>query len=246
MTATSVFAAVVILLAGCGSGDGRTPEVATAARPSATGGTVCPPRGGTCRGDLAAGTYTSTTFQPAITYTVPEGWTNGIDLPRVFLVSRIADPVENFYGGNAINVMSDVGAAARNCDESLEPGVGRHADQLARWVAGLPGVQASEARPITVGGWTGSVVDVSFVPTWTKSCPFADEPVVPLVLNGDPAQFHPVRMFIAKGVSQRLYFLDAPDGGNVLISVLDIPQGIGFAEYVATVAPIVDSMHFVS
>jgi hypothetical protein len=51
---------------------------------------------------------------------------------------------------------------------------------------------------------------------WTRSCPFADEPVVPLVLTGDPARFHPV---------------------------LDIPQGIGFAEYVAIVTSIVDSMH---
>jgi hypothetical protein len=245
-TAAVAAVVVVILLAGCAPGDGTTTDQPPPARPSATGGSACPPVRGTCRGDLAAGTYTSATFRRTITYTVPQGWTNRIDLPRAFELARIADPVENFYGSNAIDVMLDVGAAAQNCDESLEPGVGRSADQLARWVAGLPGVQASQPRPVTVGGWSGSVVDVSFVATWTKTCPFADEPVVPLALTGDPAQFHPARTFIARGISQRLFFLDAPNGGNVLITVLDIPEGIGLADYVAIATPIIDSIRFAS
>lgn len=241
-----MFAVVVILLAGCESSEDTTVDGPPSAQPSATVPSACPAGGGTCRGDLTAGSYSSETFRPVITYTVPAGWSNTIDLPRSFLLARTDDPIEYFYGGNAILVMRDVGAAAQNCDESLEPGVGRSADQLARWVAGLPGLQAGTPRPATVGGWTGSVIDIGFAPTWTQHCPFADDPVVPLALTADPAQFHAQRSFIAKDMSEQLYFLDAPDGGNVLIVVLDIPGGIEFADYVAIATPVVDSMVFAS
>jgi hypothetical protein len=241
-TAAVVVAAVIILLAGCRSGHRTSASTAPPGRPSASAGPSCPPDGGTCLGDLAAGTHATATFQPAITYTVPAGWTNGLDLPSNVLLSRATDPVEDFYGGNGIEVMGDVAAAAQNCDETAEPGVGRTADQLARWVAGLPGVQAGSPRPAAVGGLSGFVVDLRLVDTWTKTCPFADEPVVPLMVVGDPAQFHPTRTFIAKGMSLRLYLLDRPDGGNLLINVVDIPDGIGFQDYLEVAAPIVNSM----
>jgi hypothetical protein len=137
-----------------------------------------------------------------------------------------------------------VGAAAQNCDESAEPGVGGTAEQLAKWVAGLPGVESGNPRPAAVGGWTGFVMDIRLAGTWTKTCPFADDPVVPLTLTGDPAQFHQTRTFIAKGLSLRLYFLDTPDGGNVQINVIDIPDGISFKDYLAVATPIVESMRF--
>lgn len=172
-------AAAIILLAGCDSGDA---EKATAT-PSAA--SPCPAELGTCRGDLAAGTYRSATFRPPITYTVPAGWTNGIDLPRNFLLARVTDPVEDFYGGNAINAMPNVVAAAQNCEEDGEPGVGRTAADLSRWIDGLPGVQASPSRPVTVGGWSGFVLDVQLAAGWTKTCPIAEEPMVPLLQTGD-------------------------------------------------------------
>jgi hypothetical protein len=135
-------------------------------------------------------------------------------------------------------------AAAQNCDENGEPGVGRTADQLARWIAGLPGVQATEPRPATVGGWSGFVLDIKLAATWTKTCPFAEEPVVPLTQTGDPAQFHPTGMFLAKGGSNRLYLLDAPGGGNLVIDVIDIPGGISLQQYLPAVRPVLDSMRF--
>jgi hypothetical protein len=243
--AASVVAAVVILLAGCGSGDGEKADPAPSAQPTPSATSACPQEGGgTCRGDLAAGTYTAATFQPAITYTVPAGWANGIDVPRNFLLARAADPVEDFYGGNAVTVMTDVRAAAQSCEQTPEPAVGRTADQLARWVAGLPGLQTSDPRPATVGGWHGFVLDVRLAAGWTKTCPYAEDPIVPLTQTGDPAQFHPIGTFIPKGGASRLYFLDAPGGGNLMIDVIDIPGGMSLQDYAAVAAPVIDSMHF--
>ena len=202
------------------------------------------PEGGTCRGDLAAGTYRTATFRPPITYTVPAGWTNGFDLPRNFLLARAADPVEDFYGGNAIQVMPDVVAAAQNCEESGEPGVGRTAGELARWVAGLPAVKASRPAPATVGGWHGFFVDIELAAGWTRTCPIAEEPMVPLLQTGDPAQFHPTGTFLPKGGADRLYLLDAPDGGAMLVTVIDIPGGMSLQEYLSVATPVIESVHF--
>lgn len=243
-TAAVVVAAVIILLAGCRSGPRISAGTASSGPPSASAGPSCLPNGGTCLGDLAAGTHASATFQPAITYTVPAGWTNALDLPSNVVLSRAADPVEDFYGGNSIEVMRNVAAAAQDCDKTAEAGVGRTADELARWVAGLPGVQAGSPRPAAVGGLSGFVVDLRLTDTWTKTCPFADEPVVPLMVVGDPAQFHPTSTFIASGMSLRLYLLDRSGGGNLLIEVIDIPDGIGFQDYLEVAAPIISSMRF--
>jgi hypothetical protein len=237
-------AAVIILLAGCESGDGGTADPAPSAQPSPTASSACPPELGTCLGDLTAGTHSTTTFRPAITYTVPAGWANGIDLPRNVLLARAADPVEDFYGGNGITIMANVVAAAQNCGESGESGVGRTADQLARWIAALPGLKSSSARPATIGGWSGSVLDIQMAPGWSKTCPFAEEPVVPLLQTSDPAQFHPTGTFLAKGGSNRLYLLDAPGGGNLLINVIDIPGGISLQGYLPVATPVVESMRF--
>src|SRR5262245_62683962 len=96
----------IILLAGCASAVdsgiyptpsavGSRPTESTAA--SASASPACDPRGGTCLGDIAPGTYTSTTFRPRVTYTVPAGWNNAMDLPTNFLLLRTDDPVVDFY-----------------------------------------------------------------------------------------------------------------------------------------------------
>ncbi|GIF52818.1 hypothetical protein DFJ67_1148 [Asanoa ferruginea] len=239
--------AAIILLAACDSGQGAPiptaqppPQAAESASPAAG----CAPQGGTCRGDLAAGTYTTTTFRPAITYTVPDGWINGLDLPGNFLLSRTVDPDENFYGSNGINLMADVAPAAQDCAEAAEPAVGRTAQEITRWLAGLPGLKSTTPRSTSIGGWSGFTVDLTLADTWKRSCPFADEPVLPLTISGDPAQFHLTRTIAVKGLSQRAYVLDRPDGKNLLILVLDIPGGVAFDDYLKIAAPVVESLRF--
>ncbi|MFF5297166.1 hypothetical protein [Paractinoplanes globisporus] len=248
-TVLAAVAAAVILLAGCDSGDGGSgsgdkAQSAPSAQPSPSASAACEPELGTCRGDLVAGTYRTATFRPPITYTVPPGWSNGIDLPHNFLLSRPGDPALDFYGGNAITIMSNVVAASQKCDDRGEPGVGRTAGDLARWIDRLPGVTATTPRPATVGGWPGFLLDIQLAQGWTKTCPVAEEPMVPLLQTGDPAQFHPTGIFLPKGGSNRLYLLDAPGGGNILIDIIDIPGGISLRDYLPAVTPVVESLYF--
>jgi hypothetical protein len=239
-----VAAVAIILLAGCESIRGSQAQPSPSPSASATASPPCHPLGGTCLGDLAAGTYTTATFRPQTTYTVPSGWNNGMDLPTSFLLARTDDPVVDLYGGNAIQVTSNVAAAAQNCDERAEPGVGRTAQAFALWLAGLPAVRSPGPRPTTLGGLTGFVIDAQLAPTWTGSCPFGAGSLIPVTIAGDPAQFRRQRAILPAGVSIRLYILDRPDGGNIAILVSDIPDGISFADYLVAATPVVGSMHF--
>ena len=242
----------IILVAGCASpADSRiypTPSIGgwptESIAPSASASPVCDPRGGTCLGDIAPGTYTSTTFRPRFTYTVPGGWSNTMDLPTNFLLARTDDPVVDFYGGNAINLVPNVAAASQNCEQTPEPGVGRTAQAISDWLVGLAAVQSSGPRPTTVGGLTGFVVDAQLTPTWTRSCPFGEGALIQMTVAGDPAEFRRHSAILAVGVSVRLYVLDRPGGGNVMVLVVDIPDEISFADYLMAATPVVESMQF--
>ena len=63
------------------------PSAATSASPEPSAATsaspelACPnPNGGDCLGEIPQGTHETTTFMPALTYTVPDGWANYEDL----------------------------------------------------------------------------------------------------------------------------------------------------------------------
>ena len=60
------------------------PPGATLDAPPAAVANHCPfPWGGKCLGPIPAGTYTTTTFQPSITYTVPDGLRSGVYAVRL-------------------------------------------------------------------------------------------------------------------------------------------------------------------
>jgi hypothetical protein len=46
----------------------------------------CAPEHGSCRGPLAAGSFTSTQFRPAFGYAVPDGWANVDHKPEFFFL----------------------------------------------------------------------------------------------------------------------------------------------------------------
>ncbi|HKD97511.1 MAG TPA: hypothetical protein VKB69_07885 [Micromonosporaceae bacterium] len=220
-----------------------TPAPATSA--AATAGSTCDPRMGTCLGPVAAGTYTSTSFNPPITYTVPAGWENFQDSLTDFMLDRTSDPVDDFFGQNAIYIHRNVSAAAQDCGSSAEPGVGRSVEQLAAWLGGLDGLTVTPAKPATMGGLDGLTLDIRLAKGWRKTCDWAnDRPIVPLTISGDPAQFRHTGHFTAQGGTWRFYLLATPDGGNVAVQLLDIPRGVSFDGYMKAVAPVLASLRF--
>jgi hypothetical protein len=238
---------LALMFAGCSSGPNTTPldpatpspiRESTITPSPATTSTTCNPLedGGPCLGELAAGTYRTTVFTPRITYTVTDGWANWEDLPGNFL---LVPPGENLEGVNNdtsdfIGIYHGVAAAAADCQEIPEPGVGRSAKALAAWFSRHPGLVTTDPQQTTVGGLRGIVLDMTLNQDWTATCPYAHagEPLVPLIIGAGPAALHHV---INASFTTRLYLLDQ-GSSNIVIEVVDHPgDPLGLKDYAALI-----------
>lgn len=191
----------------------------------------CPPHGGDCRGPLDAGTYTTRVFSPAITYTVPDGWENGEDLPGNFLL-QLAEDVRY------LGIYRDI-AAPLGCQEGPDASVGQTVTALTAWLTSHEGLVTTQPEPVSIGGLQGAYIDISLDPGWTVTCSFSDDmPVVPFIIGGGVSSLHHV---ILPGFVERLYLLEF-DGGNVVIEVG--PEGGSLSGYLEHVMPIIESLEF--
>ncbi|RJT75979.1 LamG domain-containing protein [Arthrobacter cheniae] len=221
-----------------------TPEGASLDEPEKSAPFVCPePGGGICLGTLAAGTYETTSFEPALTYTVPEGWTNREDLPGNMLLSRIDDPEEGTWGGSYIGVYQNVRAPAP-CGEQPQPEIGTSDAELATWYRTVPGLQVMRDVPVTVGGLPGVVLDLTLDSEWRTPCPPGALNAVPVLIGGGVSDLHHV---IGAPLEMRLFLLDW-DGGNVAIEVTALLEQHSLTNYLeeAGADAVVNSFDFAS
>jgi hypothetical protein len=245
-------AALIVILAftmvGCTAAPSANPsptsagtEAAASVAPSLTGRPRCPvwppERGGTCLGVLSAGTYSTTSFTPSITYTVPhDGWANMEDRDGIFVLLA---PGESFAGVEAdtsdwIGVFRSVGAAAAGCDEKVEPGV-VSAQALTDYFARQAGLVVTKPQPTSVGGLSGLMIDLSLAPGWTQTCPFIpDIPLVNLLIGTGPSELGVV---VEATWTTRLYLLDFGNE-NIAIYVMDHPGRFSLEDYDAVVRTI--------
>jgi hypothetical protein len=214
--------AIALLVAACGGAPLPPPVTAgPSAAPAVT--------------PLPAGTYTSVNFQPAVTFTVPDGWVLETDGP-LYLSLR---PVDNEMIG--IHLFRDPKAASQDptCPASPEPGVGGTSSELATWIGKRPGLAVSSPAMATVGGVPGTTIDVGLAADWTQSCPFANgTPAVPLF--NSPAIDHWV---VVGNERLRLYLLDVAAGATVVVD-LDAYDGDQIEDLIARSAGILRSLKF--
>lgn len=187
---------------------------------------------------LAAGTYTSVVFQPAVTFTVPDGWVLATDSAG-YLQLRPAD--QNVLG---IHLFRGASAASQDasCPLASAEGVGGSSIALVDWIRGLDGLNVSSPAMVTIGGLRGSSIDLSIKVGWTQSCSFANgAPTVPLLVEAGIG----LRWVLAGGERLRLYLLDIPGGDTLLIDIDDF-EGSQFDTFLRTAIPVVTSMTFAS
>jgi hypothetical protein len=185
---------------------------------------------------LPAGSHTSTVFQPAVTFTVPDGWVLATDSAG-YLQLRPAG--QDLLG---IHLFRGVSAASQDlaCPTDPQPGVGTSSIELVAWIRGLDGLTVSSPAMVTVGGRRGSSIDIGIVSGWTRSCPFANGvPTVPLLVD----QGTGLRWVIAGGERLRLYVLDLPDGGALIVDIDDF-DGSQLTAFMGVALPIVTSLQF--
>jgi hypothetical protein len=252
-------ATFMTLLSGCsvlGPGTGTAPEPQPAVvGPGApvTTDSDCPnPRGGSCLGPLPAGEYRTTTFEPQIGYTVPQGWTNLEDRPGDFRLSQPRDtrsgPFQPFrqygdqesaYGGSFFGIYRNAHAAALDCDELWQGHVGTTPDELVAWYETVPGLIVSEPLAVTVGGLDGLQIDLS-LESGAGTCSFDGHTAIPLTIGNGISRLHHA---IVQGLDVRLVFLAWGDG-NVTLEITNVREQHSAEDFRSQLQPIIDSLVF--
>lgn len=173
---------------------------------------------------MAAGTYQTTTFHPAITYTVPTGWSNFEDLPGNFL---LVPPSGNLPGVNAgtsdyIGIYTSIGAAAPRCRDGYAPGVGFTPKAIAHWLRTKRGLVTTRPIAASVGGLHGLRLDIQLSSTWKKTCPYSNgKPTIQLITGVPPSGLvHNMQ----RHLTIRLYLLRYR-AGTLAVEVDDVHKG---------------------
>ncbi|HYO43311.1 MAG TPA: hypothetical protein VES19_08950 [Candidatus Limnocylindrales bacterium] len=214
--------AVALFVAACG---GSVPPPAASPAASAPAATAMP-----------AGTYTSVAFQPAVTFTVPDGWVIAGDSAKFFQLSPAGNEIDGIY------LFRDAAAASQDpsCPDEEEPGVGRTSVGLVTWIRSLPGLTVSNPAMATIGGLPATSIDAGIAEGWKQSCSFANgSPTVPLFFGGASGY----RWIVYGTERMRLYITDLPSGGTVTVNINTI-DGPYIDQLIAQSLPIVKSMTF--
>jgi hypothetical protein len=214
----------------------------TAATAEATSGSRassgCPvPDSGTCLGKLAAGRYTTGSFRPTLTFTVPAGWANYLDISGLYLLQPPgAKPPGNSITGSFIGLETRVAPEASDCRSHVS-GVKTTPPAIAAWIAKQRGLVISRRHAVAVGGLHGVALDIR-MERGAKGCLSvgATTPAVPLLVGIGPSSFdHEV----GPGIDERHYLLGYK-GGTLDIQMIDTSGGKHLASYAA----IVSTFHF--
>jgi hypothetical protein len=174
-------------------------------------------------------------FEAPFTYTLPPGWTvsNGDWWFRL-------SPPEVPEGWNDFYVFSSFVPARSDCSDRPERGVGWSSDAMTSWLSTHPALDATTPREVTLGGATGSWVDVQLADDWDYTCPDGYMGGLSLV-TGEPENSFG-KWSIVPNEKIRFYVLDVPASDTVTIVIsTDVSD---FNDAIDLAAPIVESFKF--
>jgi hypothetical protein len=254
----AVLELLVVALGACGGGAGSAdgpassdaPTADSPESPSGTGsGSATPPacpnvEGGACLGPLRPGTsYTTTRFQPAISYEVPgRGWANYEDLFGNFLLVPPGNDLDGVNAGTSdylgvyrAVLPSQLAGPVCGAEWPLGEESGPSPAAMVRYYRTQKNLVVSNVREVEVSGRSGMVLDIEAargVPL--DHCREGTTRVeVTSVISGvDGAGFD---HGVIRGMTMRLYLV--PDAGRVIgIEITDIDAAPGSLDSMSRVA----------
>jgi hypothetical protein len=178
----------------------------------------------------------------SLSYEVPSGWTRPYSPPSwptdgtAFQLRPATDPVSR------INVIANAepytdrptgNNFSPRCAEDVTA-VGGTARSIATWLATIPGTVMTDPKPITIGGLTGVMVDISTVPGYSVHCVNA--------ASGDPVITFQGYMTLDPGTKHRYILLDTGGGATLLIELWTTTAG--FDALVTDAMPVIGTFHF--
>ncbi len=171
-------------------------------------------------------------FEAPFTYTLPAGWTVSDGSWAVSL----RPPEAPLGWSDDLYVFSSFVPARSDCSARPKREVGRSSDAMTSWLSTHPALDATTPREVTLGGATGSWVDVQLADDWDQTCATG----LTLVTG------HPDRggmWSIAGNEKIRFYVLDLPAGDTVTI-VINAIDARFFDDVIDLAAPVVESFKF--
>jgi hypothetical protein len=211
-----------------------------------------PPDGST----LAPGTYTTSVFDPfadpgrsgRLRYTVPAGWEIIDDGPGVFVLHHLPDAAQGPPSSDLfISVLAQPTMAAEftpgaDCTTSMDaPGVGRGRDELVAAIRARPGVVSTSPTEVTIGAFSGLMLDVQLASSWTGGCAAPGGQVVgaQILRSGSTGAV----VGIGPDAPVRLFLVDVADGHTLAVVIFGVrtSPSASFDEQAAAAMPIVES-----
>lgn len=173
-------------------------------------------------------------------YVVPAGWSS-----RGNALGRPNDP-----GSMLITLEVDVAphSQAPNCPDAVEPGVGSTPADLATWLQGLPGLVTTTPTPVTIGGHSGLLMDVSVAPAWRLDCqqdpPGAPARVVYTFTDRVDAPVKVTNGNVLEGDTHSRYILLEFGAAHTLLIEISAPDEASWNDLVQAAMPIVETFQF--
>jgi hypothetical protein len=176
---------------------------------------------------LSPGSYTTTRFEPRLSFAVEEGW-YGVDADFALLLTRDNGSFTSF----TLNHYAGTVTVDRCSDpEVVEAREGL--SELADWVLAYEGLDVSEGEPTTIGGYPARVIDIVFA--GGQRC--ADDKVVLGVPHSAATLW--AGEFLGVDESLHAVFVDHPDG-VLIITLKTMPAAIAPPEFQGSVVALED------
>jgi hypothetical protein len=188
-----------------------------------------------CGGNLTAGSHSSTSFSPAVSYVVPDLWANSYDARTTYTFIPPS-------GSYSFQLMSQVAISAQtpDCTANQQTGVG---NTVADWVTFFtthPGLKSDPPVAITVGTFTGFKVHIQRAASWAKTCPGSLGPAIVTVMHAG----HPELGDLYIDDQQETFFILDVAGQTVLMHVDSSPVLADHQRDLLSAQPVIDSMQF--
>jgi len=191
---------------------------------------------------VPAGAFSTDTLRPALSLTLPAGWTRSEDTSDLLiLVPPGAGSFRQPDGGvffDSVNVYARPRAGQPDGTKAAVEGVGSSAKDLATWLSKRPQLTATTPVAETLAGRPAYRLDFQLSPDAGDLCGI---PCANLLNSTDSAQGYAVGIEAAWKV--RAWLLDAPDGSTIMVTI-ESPAGDTFDATVAEATPVVRSIRF--
>lgn len=190
---------------------------------------------GTCLGELAAGTHSTSTLQPGLAYTVPVGWTNSGDKPGYMgLIPPGGDRGAVDIGqSDYVNVFTRITTGNGRCADGH--GTARTPEEIANWFHHQSGFAPFSPKPAAIGGLSGIVVDLRMRKGWTKTCRWSRGFPAQQAITGLPPSPDEMNHSLVPGSAVMRLYLLGYKGGTLGIEIDEVRGNSKLDEYSAVV-----------